>query len=402
MTIGNDFLWGAATSSHQIEGHTQNDWTLFEDQNRVPQRSGQGVDHWNRYEDDFRLFAQLGLNSYRFSLEWSRIEPKPGIFDQSNLARYRTMIEAMRAHGLTPVMTLFHFTLPQWLTRAGGLLHPKFPLWFVRYTNKVVGALGDLVDIIITINEPMVLVVMGYLWGQWPPGRRYRFDQGMTVMRRLVKSHRLAYQAVKKADSAIQVGLAHHFSVFEPFSPSWLNRIDASLADYLMNWRFFSQIRDLQDFIGANYYTRHRMRWQSLLVPAKNSPGDPVTDMGWDIYPQGLEQVLLALKPFKKPILITENGIATRDDKIRQQFLADHLLAVKRAQRQGAPVYGYFHWSALDNFEWAEGFRPRFGLIAVDYDTLKRSVRDSGWYYRKIIQANTPSRFPINVPPIRS
>ncbi len=390
------FLWGAATSSHQIEGGQVNDWTRWEESGRGTEPSGRAAGHWELWESDFDLLSELGHNSYRFSIEWSRINPQPDVFDRTALAQYRQMAERLRALHIVPLLTLHHFTLPQWAVDRGGFLNPDASEWFTRYVDQVMDALGDQVDLYVTINEPMVLVVMGYLMGMWPPGV-HGFRRAFKLIRRLAEVHRAAYDAIKAKKPTAWVGLAHHFIAFHPWQPTPWDRATTDLMRYLMNNRFPRMVEPWQDFIGINYYTRQYGHWSKGLHPIQSRSGTPLSDLGWEIYPEGLREVLDQVAPYQKPILITENGIATTNDAVRIQYLKNHLKTVERAQLDGLPVRGYFHWSFMDNFEWAEGFGPRFGLVAIDYDTLERTPRPSAAVYREIIRANQ-GLFPINVP----
>ncbi|AUW95042.1 glycosyl transferase [Sulfobacillus thermotolerans] len=392
------FLWGAATSSHQIEGNNHNSWTQWEEAGRHQGRiaSGQACDHYARFAQDLPLFHSLGINAYRFSIEWSRIEPEPGQFDTRALNHYEAMIDLCHDLGMEPVMTLHHFTLPIWFAQAGGFLQPQAPALFERFVQQVVEHLGPKVRFYVTINEPMIYAVMGYGIGTWPPGHK-RLRDIWALGPQLIKSHRRAYHVIKTRQPGALVGLAHHMVAFEPFDPhSVWDRASSKMLHYLFNRRFLQAADSTQDFIGINYYTRQYTHRPHVLVPIASKPGSFVTDMGWEIYPQGLEHFLNELRSFGKPIVVTENGIAA-DDTVRQQFIADHVAAVSRAQQQGADVRGYFYWSALDNFEWAEGFRPRFGLIEVDYSTQERTLRPSAAFYRQLIAANAQA-WPISVP----
>ncbi len=390
------FLWGAATSSHQIEGGQVNDWTRWEEGGRGTEPSGRAAGHWELWESDFDLLSELGHSSYRLSIEWSRINPQPDVFDRTALAQYRQMAERLRALHIVPLLTLHHFTLPQWVADRGGFLNPDASEWFTRYVDQVMDALGDQVDLYVTINEPMVLVVMGYLMGMWPPGV-HGFRRAFKLIRRLAEVHRAAYDAIKAKKPTAWVGLAHHFIAFHPWQPTPWDRATTDLMRYLMNNRFPRMVEPWQDFIGINYYTRQYGHWSKGLHPIQSRSGTPLSDLGWEIYPDGLREVLDQVAPYQKPILITENGIATTNDAVRIQYLKNHLKTVERAQWDGLPVRGYFHWSFMDNFEWAEGFGPRFGLVAIDYDTLERTPRPSAAVYREIIRANQ-GLFPINVP----
>jgi len=391
------FLWGVATSSHQIEGDNQNDWTAWEEQGRVPEPSGKATNHWQHWPDDFALLSEIGVNAYRFSLEWSRIQPAPDRVDSAAIRQYRAMIAFLRQNHIVPVVTLHHFTLPLWVSRQQGVQNPRFPQWFRRYTEVVMNELGDLVDLYVTINEPMVLVVMGYLIRRWPPGKT-GFRRALGVIDHLVEAHRDAYAAIKKARPSAWVGLAHHVIDFQPFNPrNPLDRVDARLLRYLMNRRVIRLVGTQQDFLGMNYYTRQYARWYQGLHPLTTRGGQLLTDMGWEIQPEGLETVVRDIPLTDRPVLITENGIATEDDALRQQYIRRHLTIVAKLQQQGFAIRGYFYWSFLDNFEWAEGYRPRFGLVGINYRTEERQIRPSAHWYRRVIEANR-SRYPINVP----
>ncbi|MCL4495300.1 MAG: family 1 glycosylhydrolase [Firmicutes bacterium] len=393
------FLWGVATSAHQVEGDTDNDWTEWENSEHVVEKSGNACLHYQKYADDLQLFSQIGVNAYRYSLEWSRIEPEPGQFNQNALDHYRAMTETVISHRMEPLITLHHFTLPKWFAKQGGFFQREAPRLFSRYVQKVLDTVGDLARFYVTINEPLVYAVMGYGNGQWPPGHQ-NLKELWQIVPKLLACHQEAYHRIKARRPGAMAGLAHHLMAFAPYDArSWLDRWNARLLHFLFNWRFIQWTRNTSDFIGVNYYTQQYAHHRQFLVPVAHRPdAGLLTDMGWEIHPNRLEDLLIALKRFDKPLLITENGIATSDDSVRQQFLIDHLAAVSRAQNQGAMVRGYFYWSALDNFEWAEGYRPRFGLVRVDYETQKRTLRDSAYLYRRIIDANQ-GRWPISVPP---
>lgn len=414
MTFPAGFLWGTATSSHQVEGDNRNnDWWAWEQEpGRIygGQSSGLACDHYRRYLEDIELMAALGYNAYRFSLEWSRIEPESGHFSVAALDYYAQVLEALRARGIEPVVTLHHFTLPLWLARAGGFLNPEAVERFDRYAREVAAALGREVRYWVTINEPMVLATQSYLLGLWPPGHKNLFET-LRVARHLLLAHARAYHRLKEVNGEAMVGLAKHLRVVDPGRPGLLDRGVAGLLDYVFNWAFLSgvergrlplpfgfnqrmpELLQTQDFLGVNYYTRDIVffDWRSpgtLFAKMEVAVGRERNDLGWEVYPEGLYRLLKRLQTYGKPILITENGISTGDDLARQRFLLDHLRQVKRALEEGVEVRGYFYWSLLDNFEWAEGYRARFGLVEVDFATQKRSPRPSAHLYGEMVRKN--------------
>ena len=391
------FLWGAATSAHQVEGGQRNDWSEWE---ASPSRladlekrgllrkfgkdnfiSGDACDHFRRYADDFQLAKDLGHNATRFSLEWSRIEPTEGAFDESMIRHYHDVARTIRSLGMEPFVTLWHWTNPLWFRDRGGWLNSRAPEWFARYVERIIAALGDGVRFWITLNEPEI-VVASHLVGRFPPQQRNLFSY-LRVIRNLINAHRRAYHVIKKRNPLAQIGIAHNVIDFEAAGINPLNHALKRVADWWANDYFFDRIRNEQDFLGCNYYFHNRIHW------GFNKNENRVrSDMGWELRPDGLEGVLLRLKKFRRPVYITENGIADAEDRLRPQVLIESLSAVHRALMQGTDVRGYLHWSLLDNFEWDSGFWPRFGLLEVDRTTLKRTPRRSAYLFRDLILEN--------------
>lgn len=362
LNFPKNFLWGTATSAYQVEGGIKNnDWIKFYD-------AGRACDHYHRFKEDFDLAKSLGQNAHRFSIEWARIEPEEGKFNQKELEHYQQVVSALGQCQLEPFVTLFHFTLPQWFAKKGGWLNKKAPYYFVRYVQKIVEALGGRVRFWLTINEPMVYVSGSFLRGRWPPQEK-SFWKSWKVLQRLVKAHRLAYQTIHQKNREAKVGIAKHMFYFE----------GSTILRYLANDYFLQKIKKYQDFVGLNYYRPWRVSLKEKLER---------TDMDWEIYPQGIFHILKDLRKYKVPVYITENGLADARDKKRAKFILEHLAFVWQAIQEGVDVRGYFHWSLLDNFEWTEGFWPRFGLIEVDYKTLQRKIRPSARVYAKICQEN--------------
>jgi len=387
-----DFLWGAATSAHQVEGgNIHNDWWDWEQKGGVKEPSGEACRHYELYPQDFDLAASLCHNAHRFSIEWSRIEPRPGDCVNAELRHYCEVTAALRRRRIEPVVTLHHFTNPRWLAAAGGWQMRSAVDSYLRYVRNTAEALCAEVRYWVTINEPLVYVYYGYIKGAWPPHRK-SFAEARRAEDNLAFAHREAYRIIhgiyrNRNLPPPRVSIAQNMQAFEPCSPTLKNRLAAYLRQRSFNFAFIDRLiryRSL-DYLGVNYYTRNlaeprSWRLTSLLMDdcIHNHHPRAKNDMGWDIYPEGLFDLLCILKRrYNLPFFILENGICTADDRLRWDFIRSHLLSLYQAMQKGAGVLGYLHWSLLDNYEWDKGFAPRFGLIAVDYATQKRTVRES-------------------------
>ena len=388
-----NFLWGAGTSSHQVEGGNVNDWSKWEKGNaeglakksetywqpwqkeKFPEMlqsrnyiSGRACDHYHRFKEDFDIAKELNHNAHRFSIEWSRIEPKEGFIDEKEIEHYRQVLIALKERNIEPFVTLYHWTLPNWLAEKGGWLNPKTPYYFDRYVKIISENLFDYVNFWITLNEPSLYASNSYLKGNWPPEKKSIFKY-FRVVNNLVKAHKLAYRALHLIDLECKVGIAKNNIYFE----------NIPFIDCFWNKYFLNKIKNEQDFIGLNHY------FHQTLFGNKN---ESVSDMGWEIYPEGIYRVLKELKKYNKPIYITENGLADKDDQKREKFIKDYLIWIYKAIEEGVDVRGYLHWSLLDNFEWDKGFWPRFGLVEVDFKTFERKIRPSAYKYAKICKDN--------------
>ncbi len=419
------FLWGTATSAHQVEGNNDNnDWWAFES---LPgaiwhdERSGLACDWWHHAETDFDLMVELAHNSHRLSIEWSRVEPEEGQWDETAIARYRDMLSGLRQRDIEPMVTLHHFSNPLWLARQGGWNNPAVVEHFSRWAQKALECFGDLVNLWCTINEPAVYATMGYLFGQHAPGIS-QMSACFRVMGHLLKAHAAAYRAMHALDGQVQVGLVKHIRLFDPAGPDYPpDRAAAALLDYLFNEVALRAIDDgllrpplglgLQphgrlvdscDFLGVNYYTRERVafdasRRDELFMRRFPSPGAETSDQGRDgnygeIYPEGLYRALSRAARLGKPIYVTETGLPDTDDEQRPRFLITHLAQVARAIADGADVRGLYHWTLTDNFEWADGWGLRFGLVALDQETQARTIRPSGRLFAAIARQNGLTR----------
>ncbi|MEK7151184.1 MAG: glycoside hydrolase family 1 protein [Patescibacteria group bacterium] len=373
----NSFLWGSSTAAYQVEGGIDNnDWAQAARDGRVP-AAGRACDHYNRYEEDFDIAKSLGQNAHRFSIEWSRVEPEEGRFDENEIEHYRKVLAALQDRGLEPVVTLWHFTLPVWFAKMGGFENKKAPFYFARYCEHVVSQIGDRAKFWITINEPMVYVGFSYGSGVWPPFKK-NFIKVWKVVDNLVMSHNIAYQKIKVISQAAQVGIAADQADYH-YNDNPLSFCQAKFMNWFRNRRFINKIISKQDFIGLNFYLHKHFGYKFY---------EKKSDMGWPIYPPAIYHVLAELKKYNKPIYITENGIADATDTKRAKYIKEHLHWVWQAVHDGCDVRGYFYWSLLDNFEWVHGFDPRFGIVEMNYDTLERTIRPSAYEYKRICENN--------------
>ena len=427
LNFPDDFYWGSATSAHQVEGNNHNDWTEWEKSELKIQNlklkiqdenfkksfpphifskwptpldlenyiSGRACDHYNRFKEDFDIAKSLGHNAHRFSIEWSRIEPEEGKFDEAEIEHYRQVISALKERGIEPFVTLWHWTNPIWFAKKGGWLNKDAPKYFERYVDKITLSLKDVnVKFWITLNEPNVYVGKSYIQGNFPPQGR-SFWRANKVFKNLIRANNQAYSLMHKiAGDKIKIGSTHFLVAHLPYNPkSFLDKISVKFLDYIRNFRPIRNAREHHDFIGIDYYHLERIefslrgrRW--FLFNTHVSP-DNLTEFGWEIYPEGIYKFLMRLKKYNKPIYITENGIADARDEKRAKFIKEHLKWVHKAISEGVDIRGYFYWSLLDNFEWDKGFWPRFGLVEVDYRTLERKIRNSALKYKKICKENS-------------
>ncbi len=411
------FLWGTATAAHQVEGANSNsDWWEWELRKGSPCRepSGNAIDHYNRYESDIVLLAGLGFNTYRFSVEWARIEPSEGSFDQAQLDHYRAMVAATRKAGLTPMVTLYHFTLPLWVAAKGGWLAESTPALFERYVRRVVEAMGEAVDWYCTINEPGVVAFGGYAGALgFPPGT-HGLANWRRATRGLVEGHRRALAAVKALRPSAHAGQTHSMQEWES------NRGGRPLMEYArqMAEDVYLEASKEDDFVGVQTYTRARLdlpRPVGRLIKAVLSI-DPIekvlvsqmvgrqtdngpttasrdgirrTQMGYEFRPEAAAATVRRAAEVLpgKPIVVTEHGVATADDAERLEFIARGLTALDALRDEGIQLGGYIHWSAFDNFEWALGYSMEFGLIAVDRATQTRTVKPSATFLGEIARS---------------
>lgn len=380
------FLWGTATAAHQVEGgNWNNDWWMWEHNpaSGCAEPSGDACDHYHRFRDDLRLLASLGFTSYRFSLEWSRIEPENGLWSRAALDHYRRVCETCREVGMAPVVTFHHFTTPRWVAHLGGWEEPDNADRFARYCEFATAGLGDLIGWAATFNEPNVVAMMGYQAGLFPPGRR---DAALrrAVTDVMLDAHRKASAAIRSGPGSALVGLTLSMTDFQAVDGG-----EERVARYRRSGEGpWLEAAKADDFLGVQTYTR------MLVGPEGGRPvpaGAETTQMGYEFWPEALPATLRRAASVvgpDVPLIVTENGIGTDDDTRRIVYVERALRGVLACLADGLDIRGYFYWTAMDNFEWAFGYRPKFGIIAVDRDTQERTPKPSAAWLGRIADAN--------------
>jgi beta-glucosidase len=380
------FVWGTATAAHQIEGgNWNNDWWVWEHAPGTPcaEPSGDACDSWNRVDEDVAIVADLGLGSYRFSVEWSRIEPEEGEWSHAAVAHYRRQCEALRARGVDPTVTFHHFTTPRWVVAAGGWEDPATADRFAAFCRRLAGELGDVIGRACTINEPNIVATIGWRLGGFPPGKTDA-DLRLRVNDVFVDAHRKAVDAIRAGAPGVPVGLALSMTDYQAADggEERTARMRLEMEDV------FLEATDGDDSLGVQTYTRMRLGSRGILGA---EAGVPVLDMGYEFWPRSLEACLRRAWSYtggRVPLLVTENGIGTTDDDQRIAYLYEALEGVLRVLADGVDVRGYTYWSLLDNFEWAFGYRPRFGLVSVDRTTFERTPKPSAAWFASVVRAN--------------
>lgn len=409
-----DFLWGASTAGHQVEGGNYDQWTVFEldnasslaktaadrlrwmpdwmefkDRAEDPDNyvSGKGVDHFRRYKEDFRILKKLNLNAFRFGIEWSRVEPEQGVWDKAALDHYHNYISELKKLDIEPIVNLWHWTQPIWFESMGGFSKASNIEHFVRFAEKIADEFGKDIKYVLTVNEPNVYSSFGYLTGEWPPEQK-NFLKFVYTFYNLAKAHNRVYKSIKNKHPHILIGPATQYGNSVPKRPdSWLDRQVAKTVEYGWNWWWTNRIVKNTDFIGFNYYfTDYYQGFKKV------NPSNPHNDLGWYMEPAAISDLIVkAWMKYRKPIMITENGLADTNDKYRKWWLEETMQALMIARKAGVDLIGYMHWSLLDNFEWKYGWWPNFGLIKVDRDRdMKRIVRPSAIWWSKVLASIKP------------
>jgi beta-glucosidase len=415
------FLWGASTASHQVEGNTHNQWTVWELENAAqlaktakkrldwvpkweevqseaenPENyiSGKGIEHYKHYKEDFSLAKSLNHNAFRFGIEWSRVEPENGVWDAEEWQHYRNYIQELLNQGLEPILNLWHWTMPTWFTDMGGFEKRKNIIYFERFVTKLCQELQiKKLKYIITLNEPNVYSSFGYGTGEWPPGKK-NIITFLKVYYNLTRAHKVSYRVLKNANPKLLIGIAQQLANISAKRPqNWFDNFVTWWMRYSWNWWFLNRINKYQDYVGFNYYFtdyyqigKYKKSKNTELFHRAN-PNQPKNDLGWYMEPEGIYPLIVRVwAHYKKPIMITENGVADMDDAFRRWWIEETIVAMERAISEDIKMIGYLHWSLLDNFEWAYGWWPKFGLIEVDRKTMKRTVRSSAKYYSEQIE----------------
>lgn len=393
------FYWGAATSSFQTEGGIENsDWEKAAREGRVPE-IGRACDFYNRYESDFDIAKELGHNCHRISIEWARIEPEEGKFNEKEIEHYLKVLAALRARHIKPFITIWHFSLPLWFSERGGFERSDAPEIFARYCGYIAKKLGNDCRHFATVNEPIVCATNGWIRGSWPPfkevpglgwalahipGHRnikkhsswWNIVRYFRVRRHLVQAHNLAYDAIKKNAFGAEVGIVHQIILFHA-NGNPLNKFFAWFMNQFWTHSLFRGVYRKCDSIGINYYMHKKFGGTETYEK---------TDMGWDVYPEGLCDALLMAKRYNRPLWVAEAGVADEDDDMRADYIKRLIGCMWVAIQKGADVRGYMYWSLLDNYELAHGYTKRFGLVEIDYETLERKIRPSAYVYKEIIE----------------
>lgn len=407
------FYFGSATASHQVEGGNYNNWSVWEkqnaqnlaqtsykryghllDYNKIKKQagdpnnyiSGLSCDQIRHWQEDVQIMRELNFNAYRFSIEWSRIAPQKNKFNARGLKYYQKLVNELKQNGIEPFVTLWHWTIPIWFDKLGGFSKRKNIKYFLDYVDFVTKNLSG-VKFWIVLNEPEVIVNKSYIKGDWPPQKKNPI-LAFWVFHNLIRAHNQSYQIIKKNSPKSQVGIAKHNIYFEAYKNRFWSKAISKTLDYFINQYFLRKILKSLNFIGLNYYF-HKLiggKTDSSSHLEQSEGSHKFTDMGWELYPKGIYYLLKDLKKYQKPIIITENGLADAHDKNRAWYIREILKNIKKAIDNEINIKGYLHWSFIDNFEWADGFWPRFGLVAVDYQTKKRIIRNSARIYAKIIK----------------
>jgi beta-glucosidase len=413
LNFSKKFLFGAATSSYQNEGSNNNNWTRWEKINNL-ESCNKSCDMWNCFDEEIKNMKKLNLNMFRFSIEWSRIEIKQDIIDNSAIEKYKNWCLKLKKNEIEPVVTLYHFTLPIWIDDIGGWENPLIITYFENYVKNVAKILGPHVKYWITINEPFIECLHGWLLGTRPPGKNFDTKGFFLALKHMCIAHAKAYHILHKFNNECMVSISKNLSVLAPYS--YLNPIDILLTNELnklynkqileslitghlkLNFMFkgvdeeYDFMKGTLDYIGVNHYNKLYVHFlpfskQKLDVLLwKENDGYSKNQLGWSMVPDSMYYILKKLQKYKLPILITENGACGNDSIIkREDYLINCLNCIKRSINEGNNIIGYNYWTLSDNFEWEDGYNAQFGLYSVNFKTQKRILTNCGKLYKLII-----------------
>jgi len=405
-----DFLWGAGISAHQVEGGNDNNWTEWELANATrlakaapnkygylpnwpkikPQAtdprnyvSGRAAEHKKHFKEDFELLRSLNLNTLRFSIEWSRIEPVEGQFNKAALRYYKTYFNELKRQGIKPVVTLWHWTTPKWFESKGGFLKRSNIKYFEQFVEVITKAFGNDFTYVTILNEPMLYTYYSFKDGKWPPQEESIFKY-LKVVFNLIRAHKKAAKVLLKFREDYKIGIAHNVADFYRGDNKLSTKLNVKFLNYINNFFFLDRIKKYLDFVGVNYYFADRHYGFGFF--GKN-PDRNRNDMGWSMEPARISNAVYSIWcRYRLPTMITENGVADSTDKYRKWWIGETLKELIKLKKKGVNLIGYIHWSLLDNFEWAEGHWPKFGLISVNRKTGERKIRPSAKWFANIIQ----------------
>lgn len=388
ITFSSEFLFGVSNAPGQVEDNLNDIWLDFGREGRLSAFLNQDLPEerlrfWTEPETEIDLAADLGVQVFRLGVDWGRIHPQPGQFDQDALNRYREILELIRAKNMKVMLTLFHFSLPQWVQRDGGWPNPKTKDHFFSFSQKVMAELGPLVDFWITFNEPQIFGTMAYTLGIFPPGKKGSVFRCLTALKEMVRAHKAVYSWAHANLENPVIGIAQHMGLHSGKSP--VNKFISRFTGEFMNWYFPKRITGHMDYFGFNYYGAEWISGAAISVDDE----EEYSEAGRAIYPRGLYHISKEINHRFPglPQFITENGVSDATDLLRPSYLIQHLKVVSRLISEKIKILGYIHWTLSDNLEWSDGYGPRFGLVAVDRTkNLARTKRPSFFLYQKIIR----------------
>jgi len=396
------FWWGCSTASFQNEDRGvkpgspedfKTDWDVFAEEGHIPPRGDDATFSWTHFDKDVAALKKLGVNHYRFGIEWGRVEPKPGIFNEAAIRQYVQMAKKLRAAGIEPVVTLWHFTFPDWLYDSkkkarSGFLHPDVQTAWKSYVSRMVGALSPYVRTYVPQNEPNGALYIGYFGGHWPPGL-------LLTPGALKKANNVAVNMFREAAGIIRAKRPDALIMGIYSIPNWRRNFiqDPTQFVYNMmmhqNWDHLDRVADVTDIIGVNYYYSQDASATRFIFRPVGERGSNYTQNGWEINPEGFHTVLTTVyKRYGKPIVVSENGIGTQSEQKKIRYFREHVNQMRRAMNDGVDIRGYFPWTLIDNYEWAEGYAANFGLTHVDKKTMTLVIEPSGEWFTRFIKAN--------------